>query len=40
MELMLRTRSRDLGIPMDIGRGIGSNLLAYLGLGRERGLGI
>ncbi|MGA7426412.1 MAG: AAA family ATPase [Rhodoplanes sp.] len=40
MESMLRTRSRDLGIPMDMGRGIGRDLLAYLGLGRGRGLGI
>ena len=40
MESVLRTRSRDLGIPMDMGRGIERNLLAYLGLGRERGLGI
>ena len=40
MESILRNRSRDLGIPMDMSRGIGRNLLAYLGLGRERGLGI
>jgi hypothetical protein len=40
MESMLRTRSGELGIPMDMGRGIGSNLLAYLGLERGRGLGI
>ncbi len=40
MESMLRTRSRELGIPMDMGRGIGCDLLASLGLGRGRGLGI
>ena len=40
MESMLRTRSRELGIPMDMSRGIGRNLLASLGLGRGRGLGI
>jgi hypothetical protein len=40
MESMLRPRSRDLGVPMDMGRGIGRDLLAYLGLGRGRGLGI
>jgi Ti-type conjugative transfer relaxase TraA len=40
MESILQTRSRDLGIPMRMGRGIGRNLLSYLGLGRERGLGI
>jgi hypothetical protein len=40
VESILRNRSRDLGIPTDMGRGIGRDLLAYLGLGRERGLGI
>ncbi|MFZ1892697.1 MAG: hypothetical protein WAU59_01215 [Rhodoplanes sp.] len=40
MESMLRPRSHELGVPMDMGRGIGRDLLAYLGLGRERGLGI
>ena len=30
MESMLRTRSRDLGIPKDMGRGIGRNLLASM----------
>ncbi len=40
VESMLRNRSRDLGVPMDMGRGIGRDLLAYLGLGRGRGLGI
>jgi hypothetical protein len=40
LESILRGRSRELGIPMDMGRGIGRDLLAYLGLGRGRGLGI
>jgi hypothetical protein len=40
MESILQPRSRELGIPTDMGRGIGSNLLDYLGLGRGRGLGI
>jgi hypothetical protein len=40
VESILRNRSRELGIGMDMGRGIGRDLLESLGLGRGRGLGI
>lgn len=40
VESILRNRSRELGIPMDMGRSVGRNLIEYLGLGRGRGLGI
>ena len=40
MESILRSRTRELGIPMDIGRGVGPNIAEYLGLGRERGLSL
>jgi hypothetical protein len=40
VESILRNRSRELGIGMDMGRGIGRDLLDSLGLGRRRGLGI
>jgi 8-oxo-dGTP pyrophosphatase MutT (NUDIX family) len=40
VESILRNRSRELGIPMDMGQGIGRDLLDSLGLGRGRGLGI
>ena len=40
VESLLRNRSRELGIGMDMGRGIGRDLLDSLGLGRGRGLGL
>jgi Ti-type conjugative transfer relaxase TraA len=40
MESILRNRTRELGIPMDMGRGVGPNIAEYLGLGRERGLSL
>lgn len=40
MESILRSRTRELGIPMDMGKGIGSNIMEYLGLGRGRGLSL
>jgi ATP-dependent exoDNAse (exonuclease V) alpha subunit len=40
MESILRNRTRELGIPMDLGRGVGPNIAEYLGLGRERGLSL
>jgi Ti-type conjugative transfer relaxase TraA len=40
VESILRNRGRELGIPMDRGRGIGQNLLDSLGLGRGRGLSL
>ena len=40
MESVLRSRIRELGIPMDMGRGVGPNIAEYLGLGRERGLSL
>jgi Viral (Superfamily 1) RNA helicase len=39
-ESILRNRVRELGIPMDWGRGIGHYLLDSLGLGRGRGLSL
>jgi len=40
VESILRNRSRELGIGIDMGQGIGRDLLESLGLGRGRGLGI
>jgi hypothetical protein len=40
VESILRNRTRELGIPMDMGRGVGPNIAEYLGLGRERGLSL
>jgi Ti-type conjugative transfer relaxase TraA len=40
MESILRNRTRELGIPMDMGRSVGPNIAEYLGLGRERGLSL
>jgi hypothetical protein len=40
MESILRNRTRELGIPMDMGQGVGPNIAEYLGLGRERGLSL
>ncbi|HEY2010589.1 MAG TPA: tail fiber domain-containing protein [Rhizomicrobium sp.] len=36
MESILQSRARELGIPMDMGRGVGPNIADYLALGRER----
>jgi hypothetical protein len=40
MESLLKTRSRELGLPMATGRGIGHGLVEYLGLSRGRGMGL
>ena len=40
MESILRNRSRELGIGMNMGRGVGHNLLEYLGLSRGLGLSL
>ncbi|MBU6298646.1 MAG: Ti-type conjugative transfer relaxase TraA [Alphaproteobacteria bacterium] len=40
MESVLRNRSRELGIGIDMGRGVGRNLLEYLGLSRGLGLSL
>jgi hypothetical protein len=40
LESILRNRGRELGIPMDGGRGMGQNLPDSLGLGRGRGLSL
>jgi Ti-type conjugative transfer relaxase TraA len=40
MESVLRNRTRELGIPMDMGRNLGRSITEYLGLGRERGLSL
>jgi hypothetical protein len=40
MESLLRNRSRELGLPIAMGRGLGRDLVDYLGLGRGRGLSI
>ncbi len=40
LESILRNRSRQLGIAMDMGRGVSRNLLEYLGLSRGLGLSL
>ena len=40
MESLLKTCSRELGLPMPMGRGIGHGLVEYLGLSRGRGMGL
>ena len=40
MESLLKTRSRELGLPMPMNRGLGRNLVEYLGLSRGRGMGL
>jgi FMN phosphatase YigB (HAD superfamily) len=40
VESILRNRSRELGIQIDMGQGIGRDLLESLGLARGRGLGL
>ncbi len=40
MESILRNRSRELGIAMEMGRGVGRNLIEYLGLSRRLGLSL
>ena len=40
MESLLRNHSRELGLPKEMGRGVGRGLVEYLGLGRGRGLSI
>ncbi len=40
MESLLRTRRVELGLPAELGRGVGEGLSQYLGLGRGRGLGL
>jgi len=40
MESLLKTRSRELGLPMATGRGIGQGLVEYLGLSHGRGMGL
>ena len=35
-----RNRVRELGIPMDMRRGVGAAMIEHLGLGRGRGLGL
>jgi hypothetical protein len=40
MESVLRNRTRELGISMDMGRSLGRSITDYLGLGRERGLSL
>ena len=40
VESLLRNRSKELGIPMDMGRSPGHSMMDYLGLGRSRGLSL
>jgi hypothetical protein len=40
IESLLRNRSRELGLPMAMGRSVGSNLIECLSLSRGRGLGL
>ena len=40
MESFLRNRSRELGLPMAMGRGVGRDLIEYFSLGRGRSLGL
>ncbi len=40
LESILRNRTRQLGIDVGTGRGVGPSLLDYLGLGRSRGLSL
>jgi len=40
MESVLRNRSRELGIPMQMGRSVCQNITAYLGLGRGHELSL
>jgi hypothetical protein len=40
VESLLRNRIRELGIPMDMGRGVGASMIEHLGPGRGRGLGL
>jgi Ti-type conjugative transfer relaxase TraA len=40
VESLLRNRVRELGVPMDMARGVGASIIEHLGLGRGRGLGL
>ncbi|NQE62378.1 Ti-type conjugative transfer relaxase TraA [Caulobacter sp. RHG1] len=40
VESLLRTRRVELGLPAELGRGVGEGLSRYLGLGRGRGIGL
>lgn len=40
VESLLRARRPELGLPVEMGRGVGQGLSDYLGIGRGRGLGI
>ncbi len=40
VESLLRNRVRELGVPMDMARGVGASMIEHLGLGRGRGLGL
>lgn len=40
VESLLRGRRAELGLPSEMGRGVGRGLIEYLGIGRGRGLGI
>ena len=40
VDSLLRARRRDLGLPAEMGRGVGQDLSDYLGIGRDRGLGL
>jgi len=40
MESLLKSRGRELGISMDMGKGVGPSIMEHLGLGRGRGLGL
>lgn len=40
VESLLRGRRAELGLPPEMGRGVGQGLIEYLGIGRGRGLGI
>lgn len=40
VESLLRNPTKELGIPMDIGRSPGQSMMIYLGLGRGRELGL
>jgi len=40
VESLLRGRRAELGLRVDMGRGVGRGLIEYLGIGRGRGLGL
>jgi Ti-type conjugative transfer relaxase TraA len=40
VESLLRGRRAELGLPVEMGRGVGRGLIEYLGMGRGRGLGL